>query len=74
MKSQLTTFVSEHRDPTGTLVVVFLRGGADGLNMVVPHGDDRYYGARPGIGKRFQSRFVQRLALDDQRKGRGHQC
>lgn len=33
-----------------TLVVVFLRGGADGLNMVVPHGDDGYYRARPLIG------------------------
>lgn len=52
MKTQLTTFVSEKRDPSGTLVVVFLRGGADGLNMVIPHGDDRYYAARPGIGIR----------------------
>jgi len=25
-----------------TLVVVFLRGGADGLNLVVPHGDPHY--------------------------------
>ena len=33
-----------------TLVVVFLRGGADGLNMVVPIGDDGYYRARPLIG------------------------
>lgn len=33
-----------------TLVVVFLRGGADGLNMVVPCGDDAYYRARPLIG------------------------
>ena len=33
-----------------TLVVVFLRGGADGLNMVVPTGDDAYYSARPLIG------------------------
>ena len=33
-----------------TLVVVFLRGGADGLNMVVPTGDDAYYRARPLIG------------------------
>ena len=52
MKSQLTTFVSEQRDPAGTLVIVFLRGGADGLNMVVPHGDDHYYNARPGLGIR----------------------
>jgi uncharacterized protein (DUF1501 family) len=33
-----------------TIVVVFLRGGADGLNMVVPVGDDAYYRARPLIG------------------------
>ncbi len=46
----LTTFIDNQQDPTGTLVVVFLRGGADGLNMVVPHGDDGYYRARPGVG------------------------
>ncbi|MEK6813593.1 MAG: DUF1501 domain-containing protein [Nitrospirota bacterium] len=33
-----------------TLVVVFQRGGADGLSMVVPHGDPAYAGLRPGIG------------------------
>lgn len=48
----LTTFINDQQDPTGTLVVVFLRGGADGLNMVIPHGDDGYYRARPGIGLR----------------------
>lgn len=32
-----------------TLVCVFLRGGADTLNMVVPYGDDRYYQLRPTI-------------------------
>jgi uncharacterized protein (DUF1501 family) len=32
-----------------TLVVVFLRGGCDGLNVVVPHGDDTYHRLRPGI-------------------------
>jgi len=38
-------------DPSGhTLVVVFLRGGADGLNMVVPVEDDSYYNARTLIG------------------------
>lgn len=31
------------------LVVVFLRGGWDGLNVVVPHGEDRYYSLRPNI-------------------------
>ncbi|GAC1428083.1 MAG: hypothetical protein NVS1B11_07190 [Terriglobales bacterium] len=31
------------------LVVIFQRGGADGLNMVVPYGDDAYYPSRPSI-------------------------
>lgn len=40
-----------HVGPRGdTLVCIFLRGGADGLNMVVPHGDDHYYSHRPTIG------------------------
>jgi uncharacterized protein (DUF1501 family) len=50
MESPVTTYLGDSRDSTGTLVVVFLRGGADGLNMVIPHGDDLYYAARPGIG------------------------
>ena len=29
------------------LVVVSLRGGADGLSMIVPHADPAYYKARP---------------------------
>ena len=32
-----------------TLVVVFLRGAADVLNMVVPHGEEAYYSMRPTI-------------------------
>ncbi|MEZ4591612.1 MAG: DUF1501 domain-containing protein [Chloroflexota bacterium] len=40
-----------HVGPAGdTLVCIFLRGGADGLNMVVPHGDEAYYQHRPLIG------------------------
>lgn len=31
------------------LVVVFLRGGCDGLNLIVPYGDHDYYSARPSI-------------------------
>jgi len=31
------------------LVVISLRGGIDGLGVVVPHGDPAYYAARPGI-------------------------
>jgi uncharacterized protein (DUF1501 family) len=32
------------------LVVVQLAGGNDGLNTVIPHGDDRYAKARPKLG------------------------
>ena len=32
------------------LVVVFLRGGADGLNVVAPYGEDEYYRLRPSLG------------------------
>jgi uncharacterized protein (DUF1501 family) len=32
-----------------TLVCVFLRGGADTMNLVVPYADDGYYRARPTI-------------------------
>src|ERR1700761_6271902 len=31
------------------LVVVFQRGAADGLNIVIPHGEPRYYQLRPAI-------------------------
>ncbi len=31
------------------LVVIFLRGAADGLNVLVPHGDEAYYQARPTL-------------------------
>jgi uncharacterized protein (DUF1501 family) len=35
-----------------TLVVIFLRGGADGLNLVVPHGDPAYARLRRSIAIR----------------------
>ncbi len=31
------------------LVVIFQRGAADGLNIVVPHGESAYYAVRPSI-------------------------
>ncbi len=31
------------------LVAVFQRGAADGLNIVIPHGEPRYYQMRPSI-------------------------
>uniref|UniRef100_UPI003B3B4C65 DUF1501 domain-containing protein n=1 Tax=Herbaspirillum huttiense TaxID=863372 RepID=UPI003B3B4C65 len=36
-------------DGAPRMVVVFLRGAVDGLNVVVPHGDPLYYQARPTI-------------------------
>lgn len=35
--------------PPGRVVVVFLRGGIDGLSACVPHSDADYYANRPGI-------------------------
>lgn len=43
------TSLTGNGDNLKTLVVVFLRGGADGLNMVAPTHDDGYYRARPRI-------------------------
>ncbi len=38
------------REPVGdVLVSIFLRGGADGLNLVPPHGEKAYYAARPSL-------------------------
>jgi uncharacterized protein (DUF1501 family) len=38
-------------NPLGSvLVLLSLRGAADGLSLVVPHGDPAYYAARPRIG------------------------
>jgi uncharacterized protein (DUF1501 family) len=37
------------KDPSGRLVVVFLRGAYDGLSALVPHGDQDYYRLRPNI-------------------------
>ncbi|MGL6077169.1 DUF1501 domain-containing protein [Methyloversatilis discipulorum] len=46
------------------LVVVFMRGGWDGLNVIVPHGDDTYYGLRPNIAVRPPSDGDSAAALD----------
>ncbi len=43
------TSLTGNGDNLKTLVVVFLRGGADGLNMVAPAHDDGYHRARPRI-------------------------
>src|SRR5437660_4306325 len=43
---------AEPANPGRILVIVELSGGNDGLNTVVPYGDDAYYRARPRIGLR----------------------
>lgn len=44
-----------------TLICVFLRGGADTLNLVVPYADDHYYKARPSLSIKAQTT----IKLDD---------
>ena len=41
--------LSGNGDQRQTIIAVFLRGGADGLNMVAPFEDDGYFKARPRI-------------------------
>ena len=44
------TFSPFNSAPRGdTLVVIFLRGAADGLNMVIPHADEEYHRLRPSL-------------------------
>jgi uncharacterized protein (DUF1501 family) len=51
--AQLATMrVSFAAEGSGTLVVVFLRGGMDGLSVVVPADDPHLLAARPGLAVR----------------------
>lgn len=52
--AEVQSFLTGNGDQRQTLVVVFLRGGADGLNLVAPLEDDGYHRARPriAIGKK----------------------
>ena len=51
---------------THTLICIFLRGGADTLNMWVPYADDAYYRQRPTISiKRPGSGTDAAIKLDD---------
>src|SRR5215831_13199819 len=47
------------------LVCIFLRGGADTLNLVVPYGDDRYYKLRPTLAIPPPFRAGGAIRLDD---------
>jgi uncharacterized protein (DUF1501 family) len=50
--------------PADVLVIVFLRGGADALQMVVPHGDPDYRRLRPTIGVPAPGQAQGALDLD----------
>ena len=60
LAAQARQGTSVERHPNRILVVVELSGGNDGLNTVVPFGDDAYYRARPMLGLR--ERDVIRVA------------
>jgi len=47
-----------------TLVAVFLRGGIDGLNVIVPHGDRDYYQHRPSLAIARPSRGNRDACID----------
>ena len=46
------------------LIVIFLRGAVDGLNVVVPHQEDNYYGARPTIAVPYPGKKDGAIDLD----------
>jgi len=51
---------------THTLICVFLRGGADTTNLLVPYADDAYYLQRPNIAiKRPSSHSEAAIKLDE---------
>jgi uncharacterized protein (DUF1501 family) len=53
--------------PGDVLVCIFLRGGADGLSIVPPHGDPDYYRLRPALavpGPRDRRRPAGERAVD----------
>jgi uncharacterized protein (DUF1501 family) len=49
MRVTRTDAIDGNRAGENTLVVVFLRGGADGLSIVPPHAMDGYHRARPTL-------------------------
>lgn len=49
------SYASAAEPSTGTLVVIFLRGGMDGLSMLVPATDPHLIAARPSVGVRAAS-------------------
>ena len=61
MSSQARSKLETNSLKPPILVVLELSGGNDGLNTVVPYGDDNYYRLRPTLGIRRENL----LTLDD---------
>jgi uncharacterized protein (DUF1501 family) len=57
-------FAAETAAGKKRLVVLFQRGAADGLNIVVPHGESAYYAMRPSIAIPRPGRNESALDLD----------
>ncbi|MGI9213475.1 MAG: DUF1501 domain-containing protein [Methylococcaceae bacterium] len=56
-----------HNDqPLQRLIVVFLRGGIDGLNVVIPYQEDNYYALRPTVAIPAPGKPDGAIKLDDQ--------
>ena len=47
--SLLASIKSSYAASGKTLIVIFQEGGCDGLNVVVPYGEDEYYNLRLNI-------------------------
>jgi len=58
------TAVVAPRPVPHTVVCLFLRGGADTLNMFVPYADDEYYRKRPSLGIAGPKKNGKDSALD----------
>ncbi len=58
------------------LVVIFQRGAADGLNIVVPHGEPQYYAMRPSINipRKVCDRSRRILRIASLARGRFSRC
>ncbi|MGF1527545.1 MAG: DUF1501 domain-containing protein [Candidatus Competibacterales bacterium] len=57
--------LSATANPQGdTLICIFLRGGADALNVIVPFGDGHYYDSRPTLAIPTPDQPQGALALD----------
>ena len=52
-----------------TIVTIFLRGGADSLNAIVPYGDDAYYQYRPRIAVPIKAKRDKAVLKLDKKMG-----